>query len=176
MVLHVRVAGNSAVALRDVLVQVHATEPDLAVDVQSMGDATQFSLIPLRVAGSVLGFSSVVGLLLATLGVFGLVAYEVTLRTREIGIRMALGAQRTSVLRLAVRRGLRPVFAGLAIGFVGAIGVGLVLRGLLVGIGPVDPVTLAGVGIALLVSAAAAVAGPAWRAVTIDPARVLREE
>ena len=176
MVLHVRIAGNSALALREVLAEMHAREPDLAIDVQSMEEATQFSLIPLRVAGSVLGFSSIVGLLLATLGVFGLVAYEVTLRTREIGIRMALGAQRASVLTLAVRRGLRPVFVGLAIGLVAAIGVGLVLRGLLVGIGLVDPLTLIGVAVALLGSAAAAVSGPAWRAVSIDPARVLREE
>jgi len=80
------------------------------------------------------------------------------------------------VLTLAVRRGLRPVFVGLAIGLVAAIGVGLVLRGLLVGIGLVDPLTLIGVAVALLGSAAAAVSGPAWRAVSIDPARVLREE
>jgi ABC-type antimicrobial peptide transport system permease subunit len=141
-----------------------------------MTRATAFALIPLQVAGSVLAFSGLVGLWLASIGVFGLVAYAAAQRTREIGIRIALGAGRAAVTRLVVLRGLRPVLVGLTLGILAALGAGRLLRGLLVGIGPSDPITLLGVAALLLASGVAAVAIPVRRAVTVDPARVLRDE
>ncbi|HKG92762.1 MAG TPA: ABC transporter permease, partial [Gemmatimonadaceae bacterium] len=178
MVLHVRVdpRAPSGVVTREVIAQMRAAEPDLAVEEQPMGQAIAFSLIPLRVAGGVLGFAGAVGLLLASLGVFGLVAYAVSLRTREIGIRMALGAGRGAVARLVAVQGLRPVAAGLALGLAAALGAAQLLRGLLVGVAPSDPATLAAAAAVLLGSAAAAVVVPLRRAVRVEPARVLREE
>ncbi|MFN2398634.1 MAG: ABC transporter permease [Gemmatimonadaceae bacterium] len=176
MILHLRAegGGGSGMITRQVMGQVRSIEPDLALEIEPMTRATEFSLIPLRVAGSVLGFSGFVGLFLASLGVFGLVAYAVSLRTREIGIRMALGAGRAAVVRLVAFEGMRPVLIGLVLGLVAAFGAGQLLRRLLVGIGPSDPVTLVTVCAVLLVSAAAAVIVPVRRAVLTDPARVLR--
>ena len=176
MVLHVRPAVPGALRVREIVEQMRSVEPDLAVDVQTMSQATQFSLIPLRVAGAVLGFSSAIGLLIAALGVFGLVAYDVSLRGREIAIRMALGARRPNVLRSTLTRGIRPVLAGLGAGLLLAVAAGTLVRGILVGIGPRDPLTLVGATVILLVSAAAAVSLPAWRAMTVDPARLLRDD
>jgi ABC-type antimicrobial peptide transport system permease subunit len=154
---------------------MHAIEPNLAVEVQTMSHATAFSLIPLQVAGAVLGFAGGVGLALASLGVFGLVAYAVSLRTREIGIRMALGAERSALARFVGRQGLQPVLIGLVVGLPMAMAGGALLRGILVGVSPGDPITLIAVGMALLLSAAAALLIPLRRALRVDPARVLRE-
>jgi ABC-type antimicrobial peptide transport system permease subunit len=184
MVLHVRATGDggrarggaAAEITRRVIDELHDVEPNLAVSAESMTHATQFSLIPLRVASTVLGFSGLAGLALASLGVFGLVAYAVSLRTREIGIRMALGAGPNAVARLLGAQGMRPVVVGLGCGLVIALGAGQLVRGLLVGIGPSDPVTLAFVCLVLLGSAGIALLLPVWRAVRVDPAIVLRAE
>jgi len=175
MVLHVRTDNATDVA-RNVVSMMHALEPNLAVDVQTMSHATAFSLIPVQVAGAVLGFGGAVGLALATLGVFGLVAYAVSLRTREIGIRMALGAERWALARFVSGQGVRPVVAGLLVGLPMAVAGGALLRGILVGVSPADPVTLVTISLALLASAAAALVVPLRRALRIDPARVLRGE
>jgi predicted permease len=176
MILHLRIGANAAEVTKHIAEEIRALEPDLAVEVEPMTRATGFSLIPIRVAGSVLGFSGFVGLFLAALGVFGLVAYAVSQRTREIGIRMALGAGRAAVTRLVVLQGMRPVLVGLALGLLAAAGAAQLLRGLLVGIGPFDPVTLATVPLVLLASAAAAMLVPARRAASVGPVRVLQAE
>jgi len=176
MIVHVRTDGRSPNMIRDVTRTMHSLEPDLAVDAQSMAQATAFSLIPLRVAASVLGFAGMVGAALAALGIFGLVGYTVSLRRREIGIRIALGAERLAVTRLVVNEGLRPVITGLCVGLPLAVAGASLLRGLLVGVSATDPVTL--VAIALLVAVVAAVASfaPVRRATRLDPAGVLRDE
>ena len=176
MVLHVRTDGRTPDVGRDVVRAMRSIEPDLAVDVQSMTHATAFSLIPLQVAATVLGFAGAVGLTLAILGVFGLVAYAVSLRTREIGIRMALGAQQTALARFIAWEGLRPVAIGLGAGLPAAVGAASLLRGILIGVGPADPVVLAFVATTLLASAGAAMLAPVRRAVSVDPATVLRQE
>jgi ABC-type antimicrobial peptide transport system permease subunit len=178
MVLHVRVAPNSSPdeVRKAVIEQIHRLEPNLAVEAESMVSATSFSLIPLRVAAAVLGFAGVVGLLLACIGVFGLVAYAVSLRTREIGIRMALGAGPKAVLQLIAGQGLRPVAAGLVVGFALSLAAGQLLRGLLVSIGPNDPASMLLVTAVLFASAAAALWVPVRRAVRVDPANALRAD
>lgn len=177
LVLHVRAQPESGVAVEQrVLEAIRTVEPNLAVTMEPITRTMGFSLIPLQVAGSVLGFSGLVGLFLAALGIFGLLGYAVTLRTREIGIRMALGARRGLVTRFVLGQGLRPVVAGAAVGLVAAFGLGGLLRGLLVGVSPLDPLTLTGVVVLLLATAAVAALVPVRRAVRIDPARVLRSD
>jgi ABC-type antimicrobial peptide transport system permease subunit len=155
---------------------VHQVEPDLAIRVRSMDEATAFALIPLRVAVAVLGFAGFAGLALAVLGVAGVVAFVVARRNREIGIRMALGANRHRVERLIVLQGLTPVVVGLVIGAAAALAAGRLIRGLLVDVSPTDPVTWLAVPLLLLLTAAAAAALPARRAARVDPLVVLREE
>jgi predicted permease len=176
MVLHVRSDGRAPNVGRDIVRAIRIIEPDLAVDAQSMAHATAFALIPVQVAATVLGFAGAVGLILAGLGVFGLVAYAVSLRTREIGIRMALGAQPAALARFVAGEGMKPVLIGLAIGLPAAIGAGSLLRGILIGVGPADPVVLLLVAAILFASAAAAMVAPVRRALRLDPATVLRQE
>ena len=141
-----------------------------------MARSTAFALIPLRIAGIVLTFSGAIGLLLACLGVYGMVAYAVSLRLREIVIRAALGAGPGAITRLVAAQGLRPVLGGLAIGLAIALGAGQLLRALLVGVQPADPATALTVVLVLLASASVAILVPVRRAVGVDPAQVLRTE
>jgi putative ABC transport system permease protein len=176
MVLHVRVSEAADRVLPRVLERVRSIEPDLALDVQPLSRATAFSMIPLRVAGAVLAFCGVVGALLAALGVFGLVAYAVSLRSREIGIRVALGAGRAALVRLVSFQALHPVGIGLALGIAASAGAADAIRGLLVGVRPVDPVSLVAAAVLLVAAGAAALVVPIRRALRIAPAAVLRTD
>jgi putative ABC transport system permease protein len=115
------------------------------------------------------------GLVLAALGIYSVIAWLVAQRTREIGVRMALGASKQDVVRMMSLHGLKPVVIGLAAGFVGAIGVTRLLQNQLFEVGPRDPITLIATAALLLIVAAAAAALPAWRATAIDPSTALRE-
>jgi putative ABC transport system permease protein len=126
----------------------------------------------MRVAG---GFA-ISALLLAALGIYGVVAYGVTLRRREIGIRMALGARGDEVRRLVVLQGLRPVAIGLACGMAAALAAGGVVRSLLFGVSPADGTTLGAVAVSLALVAMLACLLPAHSASRIEPSRVLRED
>jgi ABC-type antimicrobial peptide transport system permease subunit len=103
------------------------------------------------------------------------IAWLVAQRTREIGVRMALGASKADVIRMMSRHGLQPVIAGLAVGFAGAIAATRLLQNQLFEIGPRDPMTLVATAAVLLIVAAGAAAIPAWRATTIDPSTALRD-
>jgi putative ABC transport system permease protein len=128
------------------------------------------ALAPLAV--SVLGFF---GLVLATVGMFGVFGFVVRQRTREIGIRIALGARAAEIIRLVVAGSSRPVVAGLAVGLLGALGASQALRSKLYGVSPLDPLTYAGVALLLSVAAMAASYVPVRRAVRLDPTQALRE-
>jgi putative ABC transport system permease protein len=117
-----------------------------------------------------------VALVLAVIGVYGVVSYIVTQRTREIGIRVALGARRAEVLRLVVGGALRPVVAGLVVGVVGAVYATRLLGGLLYNVKPADPGVLAGIAAVLVFAALAASLVPAARATRVDPIVVLKSE
>jgi predicted permease len=115
-------------------------------------------------------------LLLAALGIYGVVAYGIALRRRELGIRMALGARSQQVWRMVIWQGLRPVTAGLAAGMLAALAAGRLVRSLLFGIGATDGLTLGAVAAGLACVAALACLLPARSAARIDPCRVLRDE
>ena len=121
-------------------------------------------------------FFSILALLLACAGIYGLLSYEVTRRTREIGIRMAIGAQQNNVIAIVVKHGLALALAGALIGIVAALGVTRLLGTMLYGVRPSDPLTLTGVAVLLLVIALLACYIPARRATRVDPLVALRYE
>ena len=120
--------------------------------------------------------AGVIGLALGILGLYGVLAYLVSHRHREISVRLALGASRADMLRMIVLHGLRLTAAGVAVGVAGAVGMGRFLRGVLYGVSCTDPPTIIAVAVALLAVAAIASWIPARRAAHVDPAVALREE
>jgi ABC-type antimicrobial peptide transport system permease subunit len=123
--------------------------------------------------GLIAGFS-LLALVLAAVGIYGVIGYSVAQRSREIGIRMALGAQRGEVLRMVLAQALRLTLAGVAAGAAGAWFAARLIAGLLFGIEPSDPITFATVSLMLMAVAAAAALVPSLRATRIDPSRSLR--
>ena len=115
-------------------------------------------------------------MLLASLGVYGVMSFAVTQRTTEIGIRLALGAERSAVLRMMLRQALRPIAAGVAVAVPLALGAASWLRALLFGVSPQDPLTIIVACLALMTSAMLAAYLPARRAANLDPLRALRYE
>ncbi|HET7746052.1 MAG TPA: FtsX-like permease family protein, partial [Vicinamibacteria bacterium] len=119
---------------------------------------------------------AVLAVVLSAVGVYGVVAYLVAQRTREIGVRMALGARATEVVRMVMWQGLRPALAGLGVGLAGALGLGRLVAGLLYEVGPRDPLTLAAVVPTILVVVVLACLVPAWRATRVPAVEALRAE
>jgi len=123
-----------------------------------------------------LGAFGLVALALSVVGVYGVVSYAVTQRTREIGIRVALGARRGQVIRLVLSGAMRPVMVGLALGSVGAVFAARLLGALLYNVQPGDPFVIAGFALTLAIAAAAASLVPGARATRVDPIAVLRAD
>ncbi len=119
---------------------------------------------------------AILSVVLAAVGLFGVLSYIVTQRTAEIGIRIALGSQRDQILRLVLWDGLRPALLGLIVGLAGGAGATQLIQSMLYGTQPLDPAIFAGVGVLLLAVAAIACIGPAWRASRLDPMQALRTE
>jgi len=156
---------------------VASLDPNLPIIVsQTLDDYTSLNLVPQRVAASVTASLGAVGLLLAAIGIYGVTAYMVTSRTREIGIRMALGAQPMAVLRIVLGQGLGLTLAGAAIGLVLAAGAGRLLGSLMFGVGATDPVTFVGAAVLFCVVGLVACYAPARRASAIDAMEALRYE
>jgi putative ABC transport system permease protein len=122
------------------------------------------------------GLFALTALLLAGLGIYGVISYIVSERTHEIGIRLALGAQRQNILRMVLRQGLTLAIIGAAVGFVCGLIVSHLMAGLLYGVRPTDPVTFAAVALLLIGVAALACYIPARRAIRVDPLVALRYE
>jgi ABC-type antimicrobial peptide transport system permease subunit len=150
-------------------------DPDLPVaEVQTMQQLVGRSTINARFnAGLVLAFAGL-SLLLACVGLYGVLSYLVTQRTGEIGIRVALGAQPGDVLRLVVMDGLRSAGIGLSVGLAASLLAARFIESVLYGVRPLDPIVFAAVPLLLSIVAGAACLLPAWRAVRLDPADALR--
>ena len=177
MSLAVRVDGPPSAAAPAVLTQLRALDPRLPVfGVFPMEEYAQAASIQQRLAGTFLAGFGVLALLLASVGLYGVLAYTVGQRTREFGIRMALGCDRAGVFRLVLRHGLWLTGTGVALGLVGALAATRLLRTLLVGVSPTDPLTFAVVAATLVAVAALACALPARRATRVDPMVALRYE
>jgi predicted permease len=134
------------------------------------------SILPQRFSMTLLGVFAAVALLLASVGIYGVLSYIVGQRSREIGIRIALGARRTHVLRWVMAAGARMALIGIAVGVAAAFGLTRLMAGLLYGVSAIDPLTFATVAAILLVVALAACYIPAWRAMRVDPIVVMRQD
>lgn len=168
---------RSTGALPAVLRQVQAEMPRMpAPEVRPMDELIGSSLSQERFNTVLLGTFGALALLLTTIGIYGVVAYTVRQRTEEIGIRMALGADRGRVLGMVIRQGMVPVVAGLCVGLIGALALTRLMTGLLYGVSPTDPLTLAAVATALGAVALIATYLPARRAAGADPVNALRME
>jgi putative ABC transport system permease protein len=157
--------------------QVVALDRDLPVfDVMTMEDLRSVSVSAQRIGGTLMAAFAGFALVLAAIGLFGVIAYAVSERTREIGIRMALGAKPREVFLLVVGQGMTLAFIGLLVGLPLALGMGRAVAGLLYGIGPNDFTTLASVAAILAAVAFVACYIPARRAMRVDPMVALRYE
>jgi predicted permease len=157
--------------------QVRAVDRDLPVfGEQTMEQVVADSVSRRKFTVQVVGLFGILALLLAAVGIYGVIAYSVTQRTREIGIRVALGASRSSILRWVLKQGMVLTMAGVAIGLIGAFALTRLLRTLLFGIGPTDIATYAALAILLTIVALIACYIPARRATKVDPLVALRYE
>lgn len=145
-------------------------------NLRTMDKHLGISLMPARIAGTALGVFGILGLLLASVGMYGVMAYSVSQRTREIGIRMAIGASATDVIALIMRQGLTLVLIGTAIGLAGAIGASRLLTSVLYGDHAISPVTFILVPAVLIAVSALATFVPARRAALVDPAITIRAD
>jgi putative ABC transport system permease protein len=173
----VRTAGDPTSVVSAVRGEIRRMDGDLPVGrVRSMPQVIREEMFEGRVYGLMFGMFAVAALFLASIGLYGVMAYSVAQRTHEIGVRMALGAQPGDVLRLVVRNGARLTMFGLLIGVPAALGLSQLLRGMLFGVSPTDPLTF--VGISTLLTAVALLASyiPARRATRVDPVTALRSE
>jgi len=176
-VLLVRVSGNPQAFASSVQGAVHALNPDLPVfNVTTLKQSITIATAGERIAGTFVGSFGLLALVLAAVGIYGVVAYTTRQRTHEIGIRLALGAQRQTVFGMVLREGLQLTLIGLAIGLAVSLALTRFLRGVLFGVAENDLVTFACVGLVLAVVALVSCYIPAWRAARLRPMQALRTE
>jgi predicted permease len=160
--------------IRAVVASMNPTLP--IVTSQTLEEAAALGLTPQRVVASIAGSLGSIGVLLAAIGIYGVTAYAVTRRTREFGIRLALGAQRADIVGMVLRQGMRLAVIGAAIGLALSAAVSHVLVVVLFGVSPMDPVIFGGATALFIVIGLAACYGPARRATKVDPLTALRYE
>jgi len=175
--LAVRTAGDPAAAIGAVREIVRRQDADQPVfQVRKLEEVLAEGRMPEKLAACLLGAFAAVALLLAAIGIYGVMAYSVSRRWREFGIRMSLGAQPGHVLRMVLRQGALLAAAGIAVGLAGAFALTRAMGSLLYRIGATDPRTFAGVTVLLAAVALAAAYLPARRATRVDPVAAVREE
>jgi putative ABC transport system permease protein len=163
-----------AAAVRQAVGQVDSNQP--VIQVRTMEEVIAESLWRQHLSASMMGIFGAIALLLAAMGIYGVLAYSVSRRTHEIGIRSALGATRGDLLRMVIGEGLLLTLAGVGIGTLAALGLTRVLAGLLYGVRPRDPLTFVTLALLLILIALLAVSIPARRASKVDPLVALRHE
>ncbi len=175
--LVLRTPFDAAGIARQVKEAVHAVDPQQPVDrFETIEESRYASMAPPRLTTLLLGIFAVLALVIAATGVSGVIAYAVSQRTQEIGIRMALGARRAQVLAMVLKQGLAIVALGLMVGIAASFAAGRFLAGFLFETSPSDPVTFASVLLVLVAAALVASFLPARRAASVDPTQALRSE
>jgi predicted permease len=177
VVLHVRTTTDPVVFVQSLQAAVRELDANLPLfDVRTMADHLQIAVFLQRMVASLFGAFGLLALVLATVGLYGVVAALVAQRTPEIGMRMALGARTTDIMALVFRQGFGMIGLGIAIGILAALGVTRLFTSLLVGVSATDMTSFAGTTALLLVVAAAATYLPARRAASVDPLSALRHD
>ena len=172
-----RTRGDSKAVIAALRAELQALDPALPTyNVRTLSDHLELPLFPYRMAAVVLGSFGVLALVLAAIGIYGVMSYVVAGRTREVGVRVALGAARGDVLLLIMKQGMSLALIGLAVGLLVGFGAAQLMVKLLFGVNPTDPITFAGVFILLGAVAALACYIPARRATKVDPLVALRYE
>jgi putative ABC transport system permease protein len=167
-------AASNAAALQRV---AHEIDPQLRVlNLQMMSEVVDDSLMQERFVAQLGGFFSLSALLLACIGLYGVMSYATTRRTQEIGVRLALGASQSEVMQLILKQGLRLVMVGVAVGLLSAITVTRAMKTMLFGLSATDPVTYFVLTLLLIAVALLACYLPARRAMKVDPLIALRQE
>ena len=175
--LLIRTSGDPAAlapSIRDAVRDIDGSLPRPVV--QTLQQETSIVLFPQRIAAIVTGILGAVGLLLASVGLYGIIAYSVGRRTREIGVRVALGAQRWDVLRMVLREGLWLSGTGVAVGVALAAGATRLIAGLLFSVSPMDVMTFTGMSALFIAVVCVASYLPARRAASTDPLTALRSD
>ena len=173
----VRVTGDPIAAASIIREAVHAVDPDVPIEnVRTMAEIRDLSLATPRLTAMLLSVFAALALLVTGTGITGVIATSVSHRTREFGVRMALGAGRASVLTMVLGQGLVLVALGLAVGIAISLALVRVLQSYLYATAPTDPLTFVLVITALLAAGALAALGPAWRATRVDPMLALRAD
>jgi predicted permease len=177
MYFEVRAAGDPTVLISEIRGAVRQLDPDLPLmNVKTQVEQTAEALTQERLFARLSTFFGVVALLLACIGLYGTMAYSVTRKTHEIGIRMALGAKPSDVLRMVIGQGLQLALIGVAIGVAAGIGLTRLIASMMYGVSPTDPATFVTISIVLIVVASLACFIPARRAMQVDPIIALRYE
>ncbi|MGH9791564.1 MAG: FtsX-like permease family protein, partial [Candidatus Acidiferrales bacterium] len=177
-VLHVHTQGDPLRMVPAVRAEVQALDPDMPIwDVRTMEEHILYGkAILFHIATGIMAAFGLIGMALAAVGLYGVMAFMVNQRTHEIGVRMALGASGGSVLGMVVRQGLTRAAIGIALGLAGAFTVTRLLTYYLVGVTPTDPLTFAAVTLFLAMVAVLSSLAPALRATRVDPMIALRSE
>ena len=175
MTLFARTSSARATA-EAIRLEAKRLAPGLSVDVQPMTDAVAVSLLPARIGAIFTGAFGLIATALAATGIYGLVAFSVAQRRREIGVRRAIGATGADIARLIAGASLRSVSLGLVLGILLGSLAAMAFGGFVVGVSPIDPLTMTIVSILVTSAALAACAIPAARAARVDPLTTLRAE
>jgi putative ABC transport system permease protein len=172
-----RTSVPSATLAQPAAAAIRAIDPQQPVgDIRTMRQVLDRELTAQRFSALLLGVFAGVALLLAAVGIYSVLSYIVRGRSREIGIRTALGARTGDVLRLVIFEGMRPALVGIAAGVIAALASAKVMQTLVFGVSASDPLTLAAVGATLALVALMATLMPAYRALRVDPMKVLRTD
>jgi ABC-type antimicrobial peptide transport system permease subunit len=175
--VHVRIAGNPPPVIAAMRREIQSIDQDISVyDVRTINEVIDRLLQPDRMFAVLASVFGLLALLLTSIGIYGVVAYQITRRTGEVGIRLALGAQRRDVLWMFMRETLLVLAVGAAIGLPAAVAASYALRSLLFGLQPSDPLTIIWAMMTLVGAGSLAGFLPAWRATKVDPMVALRYE
>jgi putative ABC transport system permease protein len=174
--LVVRVAAKPTAMIPVLIKEVHAIDPRIDVSPQVLRDMMDAGLAPFIAGGMAASGLGLLALILAAMGIYGVMAYVASRRTHEIGVRMAMGAQKRDVLGLVIGQGMRVVLGGMILGITGAFGLARLLSSRLFGLSPLDPISFIGVSLLSLLAALLACYLPARRATKVDPMVALRHE